>query len=74
MRIRYFTQTDTALLEFSSDDVAVTETREIGENVYLDLDQVGNPISMTVEHASQVAGFPQISVSEYRSPASHRAE
>lgn len=40
MKIRYFTYTDTALIEFSTSPVA--ETREISENFYIDLDENGN--------------------------------
>lgn len=66
MKIRYFSDTDTALLEFSNNDVF--ETREISENLYLDLDSNGNPVSMTIEHAStnaniQEVSFQQITVS-----------
>jgi len=32
MKIKYFSDTDTALLEFS--DAEVVETREINENIY----------------------------------------
>ncbi len=37
MNIRYFSDTDTALLEFSN--VPVVETKEISENLYIDLDE-----------------------------------
>ncbi|MBM4275108.1 MAG: DUF2283 domain-containing protein [Deltaproteobacteria bacterium] len=50
MRIRYFPDTDTALIEFST--APVVETREITENLYIDLDQNGNLVSMTIEHAT----------------------
>ncbi|MDD1642389.1 MAG: DUF2283 domain-containing protein [Methylococcaceae bacterium] len=49
MKIKYFEDTDTALLEFS--DHPVFETKEINENIYLDLDEDGNLIGMTIEHA-----------------------
>ena len=35
MRIKYFTDTDTALIEFA--DRPIQETTEINENIYLDL-------------------------------------
>ena len=38
--MKYFMDTDTALLEFS--DGRVDETREISENVCVDLDKEGN--------------------------------
>jgi uncharacterized protein YuzE len=37
MKIRYFSDTDTALIEFSN--VPVSETKEISENLYIDLDK-----------------------------------
>ena len=49
MKFKYFEDTDTALLEFS--ERPVFETKEINENIYLDLDADGNLIGMTIEHA-----------------------
>lgn len=63
MKIKYFTDTDTALLEFS--EHSVFETKEINENIYLDLDRDGGLIGMTIEHAMSqanndgVAGYKQ---------------
>ncbi len=51
MKIKYFRDTDTALLEFSGGEVV--ETREVSASVYLDLDKDGNLVSMTVEHAAE---------------------
>lgn len=62
MKVKYFRETDTALLEFS--DAPVDETREISENVYVDLDKAGNLVSMTIEHASSAAQLPQLSLEE----------
>ena len=62
MNVKYFKDTDTALLEFS--DALVDETREISENVYVDLDKDGNLVSMTIEHAAIVARLPLVSVEE----------
>jgi uncharacterized protein YuzE len=42
----------------------VDETREISENVYVDLDASGNLVSMTIEHAATVANLPQVSLEE----------
>jgi uncharacterized protein YuzE len=53
MRVRYFADTDTALLEFS--DNLPVETREVNENIYVDLDDKGRVVSMTIEHAGQSA-------------------
>jgi uncharacterized protein YuzE len=62
MNVKYFKDTDTALLEFS--DQPVDETREITENVYVDLDKDGNLVSMTIEHAAQRAALPRVNVQE----------
>jgi len=59
MKIRYFTDTDTALIEFSNESVA--ETKEISENLYIDLDEKGNLVSMTIEHAKDKASISEIS-------------
>ena len=59
MKIRYFTDTDTALIEFS--DKPVIETKAISENLYIDLDELGNLVSMTIEHAKDKAGISEIS-------------
>ncbi len=58
MNIKYFNDTDTAILEFI--DHPVEETREISENIYLDLDAEGNPVSLTIEHAKKTARMPDI--------------
>ncbi len=58
MNIKYFNDTDTAILEFI--DHPVEETREISENIYLDLDAKGNPVSLTIEHAKKTARLPDI--------------
>ena len=59
MKIRYFSDTDTALIEFSNETVA--ETKELSENLYIDLDSRGNPVSMTIEHAKEKANISEVS-------------
>jgi len=59
MRIKYFPDTDTALMEFS--ELKITETKEINENIYVDLDASGNLVAMTIEHARQQANLPSLS-------------
>ena len=63
MNIKYFRSTDTALLEFSSRPVE--QTREISENIYVDLDRDGNLVSMTIEHAQEAASLPSVRVEEF---------
>jgi uncharacterized protein YuzE len=59
MKIRYFADTDTALIEFS--DAPVEETKEITEYLYIDLDKNGNLVSMTIEHAKEQAKIAEVS-------------
>ena len=62
MIVKYFKDTDTALLEFSSSPVE--ETRAISDNVLIDLDKDGNLVSMTIEHAARLAALPHIQLQE----------
>lgn len=62
MNVKYFKDTDTALLEFSTADIE--ETREISTNVYVDLDKAGNLVSMTIEHAALLASLPHVRIEE----------
>ena len=57
MKIKYFHDTDTALVEFSGREV--TETKEINQNIYTDLDAYGNLVAMTIEDAHQQASLPE---------------
>ena len=66
MRIKYFADTDTALVEFSSNPV--TETRDINENIYIDLDEDGNLVSMTIEHAKTQANLDEVSYQQVEAP------
>lgn len=59
MRIRYFEDTETLLIEFRQAPVA--ETRELDEDTMLELDADGNICAITVEHASERTGIPQFS-------------
>jgi len=58
MKIKYFTDTDTALVEFSNHPVA--QTKEINENIYVDLDADDNLVNMTIEHASKQANISEV--------------
>ena len=59
MKVKYFPDTDTALVVFS--EHAVIETKEINENIYIDLDAAGNLVAMTIEHAREQASLPFLS-------------
>jgi len=65
MRVKYFSDTDTAHIEFTESDVY--ETREISENIYIDLDEKGNLVSMTIEHAKMNAMLSEFSLQEITS-------
>ncbi len=58
MKVKYFSDTDTAHMEFS--ESPVLETREVSEDVYLDLDKDGRIVSITIEHAQTQAAFPEV--------------
>jgi len=51
MKVRYFEDTDTALVEIGT--AAAQETRELTPDVYVDLDAQGRVVSITIEHASR---------------------
>jgi len=65
MNIKYFIDTDTALIEFSDNEVY--ETKEVNENIYIDLDSAGNLVSITIEHAKNSASFRELSYKEINS-------
>ncbi len=65
MKVKYFPDTDTAHIEFT--DKEVYETKEISENIYVDLDENGNLVSMTIEHAKANAGLWEFSYQEMTS-------
>jgi uncharacterized protein YuzE len=62
MRVKYFSDTDTAQIEFT--DKEVCETKEISENIYIDIDIKGNIVSMTIEHAKNNAALWEFSYQE----------
>ncbi len=59
MKIKYFEDTDTALIEFTNQKVS--ETKEINENIMIDLDGKGNLVGITIEHANQHANMKDFS-------------
>lgn len=59
MRVRYFADTDTLLIEFTGASVA--ETRMLDEDTILDVDCKGRVCAVTVEGASRKAGAPLFS-------------
>lgn len=65
MKVKYFSDTDTAYVEFTEKDIS--ETREISENIYIDMDAEGNLVSMTIEHAKNNAKLWEFSYQEVSS-------
>ena len=59
MKVRYFEDTDTLLIEFR--EAPVAESRDLDENTVLDLDATGNICAITMEHASKRADAPRFS-------------
>ena len=59
MKIKYFQDTDTLLIEFKN--APVVETRDLDENTLLDIDGDGNITAITIEHASTRADIPAFS-------------
>jgi uncharacterized protein YuzE len=59
MKVKYFSDTDTALVEFSNRKVS--KTKEINENIHIDLDPAGNLVAITIEHARKQASLPSLS-------------
>ncbi len=57
MRIKYFEDTDTTLVELSTNQPV--ETQELNENIYIDLDHDGKVVSITIEHAGQSADMKE---------------
>ncbi len=55
MKIKYFEDTDTAFIEFTAGRVA--ETRELCEDIHIDLDQQGKLVAMKIEHAKTSASI-----------------
>ncbi len=51
MEMKYFSDTDTLLINFATQEIV--ETRDINENILIELDRDGNLVSMTIEHAKQ---------------------
>ena len=55
MKVKYFPDAYTAHVEFKDNDVH--ETKEISENIYIDIDAKGNLVGMTIEHAKANANL-----------------
>ena len=59
MKIKYFEDTDTLLIELKSGPVS--ETRDLDESTVLDLDDQGRVLAITIEHATERTELKSIS-------------
>ncbi|GAB1451890.1 hypothetical protein MASR2M47_19460 [Draconibacterium sp.] len=59
MKITYFKDTDTLLVDFNNNEV--TDSKDLSENVLVETDKNGNVVSMTIEHAQQQAEIANFS-------------
>jgi uncharacterized protein YuzE len=62
MKIQYFKSTDTLYIEFRAANVV--ESRDLDEDTVIDVDDRGNIVAMTMEHASQRTDAPNLSFEE----------
>ena len=59
MKITYFKDTDTLLVEFA--EAEIESQRDLDENTLAEYDQKGNLIAITLEHASNRADIRSFS-------------
>lgn len=59
MEVKYFQDTDTVLVNFT--DKEIVETRDLNENTLVEIDNSGNLVSMTIEHATVQASIGDFS-------------
>jgi uncharacterized protein YuzE len=62
MKIKYFPDTDTLLVNFN--DRKIAETKDLNENILIELDEEGRLVSMTIEHAGQQTNIREFSYEE----------
>ncbi|HKL30913.1 MAG TPA: DUF2283 domain-containing protein [Tangfeifania sp.] len=65
MKITYFKDTDTLLVNFNNNEI--TETKDLNENVLIETDKNGNVVSITIEHARQQAEITNFSFNQVES-------
>jgi uncharacterized protein YuzE len=59
MQAKYFSDTDTLLLQFN--DRQIVETYDLNEDVLVEVDKDGGVVSMTIEHAKQQTNVNEFS-------------
>lgn len=61
MKMSYFEDTDTLYIEFKEE--SAVETKDLDENTILDVDENGQVIALTLEHASTRTDVGQLVLS-----------
>ena len=61
MKMSYFNDTDTLYIEFTGS--TIVETKDLDENTLLDVDQDGQIVAITLEHASKRTDVNKIDLS-----------
>ena len=59
MKVKYFQDTDTLYIEFKAG--GVVETKDLDENIQLDVDGQGKICALTIEHARDRADLQHFS-------------
>jgi uncharacterized protein YuzE len=70
VEIKYFSDTDTLLIHFAEKEIV--ETRDINENILIELDAQGNLVSITIEHAKQQMDIENFSYQKIANEVSGR--
>ena len=65
MKVRYFPDTDTLLITLS--DKRIFESRDLTDNILVELDGEGRLVSMTIEHATQQTDIHEFSFQQIAS-------
>ena len=60
MKIKYFKDTDTLYIEFQ--DRGIVESRDLDENITIDVDGEGHVLAITFEHASTRTDISRLTV------------
>jgi len=60
MKVQYFDDTDTLYIEFRQNQIV--ETRDLDENMAIDVDAQGKVCAITFEHASERTDVKQLIV------------
>jgi uncharacterized protein YuzE len=58
MKVKYFEDTDTLYITFRNNPPV--ESRDLDENTLIDLDEEGRVCGITIEHARERVGDPEV--------------